>query len=372
MLAATIVPLCFCAGSIAIDFASAIAMKNHLQAAADGAAIATASQLAQKKITADTAKAYAENFFNGVASENTRLFPDFNATATATITPDDSAGYRVWQVTVAASGSKSLTPMAHFLGNDSINIRVSGTSEAGQNTNNPLSMMLVLDHSGSMGWGSGQYIEEEVEKDCRWYDCGTETVTRELSKMEALQRGVESLVTQIAEADSEAKYARLGAVAYNIETTDSDKLPMTWDKAEITRFANDLRATGGTNPYYAFKWAYEKITSTTEPNAHITKNGHDDPSLFIVFMTDGETDTGNDWLDSYIDRQTKAYCEAAKTKGVVIYSVAFQAPEAGRELLNACASGADHYYDARSADDLIQAFAEIGAKAADLTVRLTR
>jgi len=65
MLAALLLPVCFAAGSLAIDFSNAVSMKTRLQNAADGAALATASQLAAKKGVLE-AKAYSENFFNGL------------------------------------------------------------------------------------------------------------------------------------------------------------------------------------------------------------------------------------------------------------------------------------------------------------------
>ena len=74
MFAALLLPVCFAAGSLAIDFSNAISMKSKMQNASDAAALATASQLAAKKITVLEAKTYAENFFNGLIANESNSF----------------------------------------------------------------------------------------------------------------------------------------------------------------------------------------------------------------------------------------------------------------------------------------------------------
>lgn len=59
---------------------------------------------------------------------------------------------------MVTTGSQKLTPLAKFVGQDSMNVKVSATSSASLETNNPFSMMLVLDRSGSMdGFADGTF-----------------------------------------------------------------------------------------------------------------------------------------------------------------------------------------------------------------------
>mgnify|MGYP001217652013 CR=1 FL=1 len=387
MFAAVLIPLTFAVGSFAVDFASTISMKTRLQNAADGAALATASQLAQKTITKEQAEQYAIDFFNGMIDGDSRAYSGFSASPQAIITPIANGGSTIWKVEVKTSGRQLLTPMAHLVGQKDITVNVSGTSESSVEATTPLSMYLVLDHSGSMSWDSGQIGPVEVTKYCTEYQtrywfgfpyrvevkvpCGTTTEERSLDKMTVLKTAVRDLVDHIKEADPENKYSRMGAVAYNSDTTPYDKLLADWDKTRVSTFTNNLSATGGTNSQYAMKWASEQLKTGVEELIHKAYNGSNEPVKFIVFMTDGENDTGNDADDDYADMKTKKYCSDAKANKVTIFSVAFQAPKRGRDLLEACASGSSHYYDAKSADELIKAFKEIGEKATSLSTRLT-
>lgn len=379
MLAATLIPLTFAAGSFAIDFANIMSMKTRLQAAVDGAALATSSQLAEKKLSQADAKKYAEEFFKGMITEDSKAFSGYAATPTATITPIANGTSTIWKVEVRSVGSQQLTPLAQMVGKSKIDVTVSGVSQASAESGNPMSMFLVLDHSGSMGESSGQKKGEPQYCWDWWrrvyYDC-TPTST----KLEVLKSAVGDLVSRIKQSDPDNKYARMGAVAYNDKTEDKDKLTADWNKDRVTTFANALVHGGGTTSTTAMQWAKDKILSTTEDNQHLSKHGSKDHEKFIVFMTDGYN-TGytrdrwgnitSEYQDTIADRDTKAACTAAKDKGVIIYSVAFQAPEAGKPLLQDCASSPAHYYDAKSADALIAAFKAIGEKATKANNRLT-
>jgi Flp pilus assembly protein TadG/uncharacterized protein YegL len=378
MLAATLIPLTFAAGSFAIDFANIMSMKTRLQAAVDGAALATSSQLANKTITQQEARDYAINYFNGMVDEESSAFTDFSAAPDATITPIPNGPSTIWKVEVKTVGTQQLTPLAKMVGQNKINVTVTGVSQATTEATYPVSMYLVLDHSGSMTRDSGQTTTVEVPKYCwDWwrglYQCGTKTEQRALSKMDVLKKAVADLVADIKESDPGNKYARMGAVAYNDKTTTYDKLQADWNKDRVVTFTNALEAKDGTNSMDAMAWANDRLVGVSSPenSAHHYMNGSSHPEKFIVFMTDGQNETGSASQDDYVDKKTKESCNDAKNKGVTIFSVAFQAPDRGKKLLQACASNASYYYDANSADELIAAFKEIGEKATSRSNRLT-
>lgn len=374
MMAALTVPVVFMAGSLAIDTANALSMKVRLQNAADGAALATASQLVDGLISEADAATYAAQFFNGQIADDINAYEGFSATPTVTLSKSGTGNTTVWQVSVAVVGSQKTTGLARLMGKDSIDVFTSGTSQSARDASNPMSMMLVLDRSGSMGWASGRTTTKTVTKYCGWgwykYECGTETIQVDIPKIDVLKEAVGDLTNYIADADPTDTYARLGAVSYNLETTSTDKRAITWTKSQVTDFANALVATGGTNSEGAMKWGYEQLVSTTEVNAHVSKNGSSKPSKFIVFMTDGENNVGSDSQNDYVDKQTLYYCDKAKEQDVTIFSVAFQAPQRGKDLLRACSSGDTFYYDANSAEDLVKAFQNIGEEAVKLVTRL--
>ncbi|WP_421778906.1 VWA domain-containing protein [Hoeflea sp.] len=375
MMAGILVPVVFVAGSLAVDTTNALSMKTHLQNAADSAALATTTQLAEGTIVEGQAKAYAIDFFNGQVAGATEDFEGFTVVPSVDVTHTGSGKKTVWNVEVAAVGSQKSSALAKLAGKTSLDVTVSATSQSARDASNPISMMLVLDRSGSMGWASGRTTQETRPRYCGWgwyrYQCGTETVTVDVPKITVLKEAVGKLVNHIVEADPDDEYARIGAVAYNSSTNYDDKFSITWDKPKVTDFANDLNANGGTYSVDAMKWAHEQVTGVGEVNAHFSKNGSKDPSKFIVFMTDGKNDTGSSSGDAYADRMTKEHCQSAKDAGTTIFAVAFQAPPEGKSLLQDCASGSKFYYDAESADELTKAFEAIGEEAVKLVTRLT-
>ena len=375
VMAGILVPVVFMAGSLAIDTTNALSMKTRIQNAADSAALATTSQLAEGTIAEADAIAYAKQFFSGQIADDANAFDGFTAVPTVTMSKSGSGSKTVWKVEVAVVGSQKTSGLAKFVGRETIDVALSGTSESARDGSNPLSMMLVLDHSGSMAWASGRTTTQTVPKYCGWgwyrYQCGTTTQEVDIPKIDVLKEAVGTLTDHIAESDPTNEYARMGAVAYNSQTTSSDKQTISWTKSKVTDFADGLYATGGTNSEDAMKWGYEQVTNSTEINAHFSKNGSKSPSKFIVFMTDGENSTGSNSGDDYADKQTLYYCTKAKDADVTIFAVAFQAPQRGKDLLRSCSSGNSYYYDADSADELTKAFKDIGEEAVKLVTRLT-
>ena len=376
MMASILVPVMFVAGSLVLDTTNALSMKNQLQNAADSAALATTSQLAQEKITESEAVTYATRFFTGQISDSASAFSGFTATPTVTLTKSAIGAKTVWQVDVSVAGSLKTSGLARIAGKATIDVAINSTSESARDGSNPLSMMLVLDHSGSMAWPSGRTTSESVPRYCgkgkKKYQCGTDTIDVDVPKIDVLKEAVELLVAHIQESDQTDEYARMGAVAYNSHTDNSDKQDLTWAKSDVTAFTDELIAEGGTNSEWAMKWGYQQVSSPSEANLHSSMNGSNTPSRFIVFMTDGENSTGSDSGDAYADKQTLFYCNKAKEAGVTIFSVAFQAPSRGKRLLESCSSGSSFYYNAESAVELTKAFKDIGEEAVKLVTRLTK
>lgn len=200
-----------------------------------------------------------------------------------------------------------------------------------------ISMFLVLDRSGSMGWSNG--------------DGG--------SKMQSLQTAVSKMISDFGKSDPKRQFIRLGAVAYSSYMWSNQKLVWRLNKAD--NYVKAMYADGGTDSSDSVLLAYKKLKSKTEKNAHFKKNGQE-PSLVMVFMTDGDNNYSND------DTSTLNTCKKAKAIGIEIYTVAFQAPKKGQSLLNACATDNAHYFEPENTEELIQSFKNIGAKTAEKLV----
>jgi uncharacterized protein YegL len=194
----------------------------------------------------------------------------------------------------------------------------------------PLSMYLVLDKSGSMGWDG---------------------------RMVALKAAVASLTTKMVLEDPDQEYVRMGAIAYDSRNYWK-RVDLNWNPVLVNAYTQALWANGGTNSSDAMKVAYKAMKGNSEEKVHEKKNGGE-PTKFILFLTDGANNR------SSYDKNTKKHCNNAKNKeNVQIYSIAFQAPKSAQELLKNCASSNAHYFEADNAAELIASFDTIGNAAA--------
>lgn len=338
LFSAILMPVLLMAAGLAIDTASVMSMKVRLQAAADSAALATSSRLASEDLLETDAVAYATQFYNGQSSSEYTTYMELAVAPTVKVDKIDDDGRDLWQVAVTVNAAQPLTPMARLLGADTMNIQVMGKSESAAATKSALSMVLVLDKSGSMDW----YADGE-------------------KKIKSLRDAVGDLLTQMSDADPTNQYVRVGAVSYDNERDKTQSIE--WGTSKVATFVDGLRANGGTDSSEAFKWAYWRVKDSTEDAAHYEKTELA-PARIIVFMTDGDNNQYS------ADTTTKHYCDLAKEKDIEVYTVAFDAPRRGKQLLSYCATSDQHFFDASNKDELVRAFKNIGLRASNMISRL--
>jgi Flp pilus assembly protein TadG len=113
---------------------------------------------------------------------------------------------------------------------------------------------------------------------------------------------------------------------------------------------------------YADLWAYTSMERIVE-------------LLYEPFMDDWQA--WNDWYyaaRNYVDWQTKddrtrAICDAAKANNTIVFTIGFEAPSRGQQVLADCASTLNHYFDVDGLE-ISDAFASIAASIRQL--RLTQ
>jgi Flp pilus assembly protein TadG len=91
----------------------------------------------------------------------------------------------------------------------------------------------------------------------------------------------------------------------------------------------------------------------------------------VILMTDGENCCGHRNPQFRQDMNTRGVCNALKQRGVLIYTIALEAPPAGQNLMMQCASSPAHYFDANSGS-LTNVFNAIRAHVVTQTLRLTQ
>jgi Flp pilus assembly protein TadG/uncharacterized protein YegL len=367
VMAALILPVGLGAAGLALDMSKMIATKAALQNAADAAALAAASALANKGVSTTDAKALAAAFITGQMAnhlddpvkEKTNPF-DFSGCTNIDVQDQTTVGTaKKYDVTVTTCYDVKYSALSAFLGQSGGRILVRSATESTTESKNALSMYLVLDRSGSMSeytdTVSGSYT-------CR-YGRKTYTCYTYYDKITALRMAATSLMGKLAAADPTTTLVRTGAVSYNASMQTPSAIK--WGEAAAKTYISKLTADGGTDSGLAFKTAYNALVAATEDTAHMNTNGQV-PSKYIVFMTDGD----NNYTTA--DTETKKWCDSARQAGIEVYSVAFMAPSRGKALLNYCATTSAHYFAAENADDLNAAFEYIGERATETATRLTQ
>jgi len=91
----------------------------------------------------------------------------------------------------------------------------------------------------------------------------------------------------------------------------------------------------------------------------------------MVLLTDGENCCGHRYSQIQQDANTISICNLLKNRGVLIYTIAFEAPAAGQALMMNCASSPSHYFDP-AVGGLLNVFEAISANVVTQTLRLTQ
>jgi Flp pilus assembly protein TadG len=376
---AIILPVTAATAGIAIDFNNAVQVRNALQDSADSAVLSAANALAKDKTMSDVEaldmarKFMKAQFYNVVpdakTSENTQgetATVDPLEASIGTVVRNQGQSGNTYDVTLKTQIDVPTNGMTALLGWDKVTVGVTATARATSESKNALSMYLVLDRSGSMAEDTTTVNEATPTYDCGYYNRRGRWVsvacTNYYTKIESLKLAVASLTTQLNTADPETKYVRTAAVSYN--SSMQTPVALDWGTSKSLAYVQALTATGGTDSSDAMARAHSDVIKESETTAHKNRNGQE-PSRFIVFMTDGDNNY------SIADTETRATCDTAKAAGVEIFTVAFMAPTKGQTLLKYCASSTSHYYDAQDATELVAAFKEIGDKAVEAATRLT-
>lgn len=385
IMTAIMVPVLIGAAGVAIDVSSMMLSQRELQEATDSAALAAATALANEKTDEAGAKSLAKDFVAGqmaqVLANNSIQGSIKDATNVTVTTTANGTKSKIFKVDVNTSFDLALSPLMRVFGMTTQTISATSSGENGQtDTQGALSMYLVLDRSGSMSFITDQkktnpsncdnYTQKswpDPDKSLKSY-CYTR-------KIEALQTAAAGLFTELNKADPEHELVRVGAVSY----TDKQQAAkaINWGTTDAANYVSALpyKPTGGTDASDALDTAYKALKSSTdgtdtETRQHKSKN-HDSFQRYIILMTDGEmTGDSSSWSQP-IDKDVRDLCTAAKGDGITIFTIAFMAPQKGKDLLQACASSTANYYAPDNMAKLVEDFGDIAAKATSSISRLT-
>lgn len=89
----------------------------------------------------------------------------------------------------------------------------------------------------------------------------------------------------------------------------------------------------------------------------------------VILLTDGQNCCGSRFNRSVQDDNTLAICEGLRANDVTVYTVSFEAPQGGIDLLSACASSPNHFFNT-GGEALIASFDTIATHVQAQTLRL--
>ena len=147
-------------------------------------------------------------------------------------------------------------------------------------------------------------------------------------------------------------------------------MPLSDDKAALKASVNAYSLSAATGGHFGVQWAWNLVSDKWASNwgsagAPDSYDRIQDGKLLkaVVLMTDGIFNTAFHGQTSA--QQAISLCNAMKSKGVVVFAVAFGAPAAAQQTLKSCATAGSQYY--ANAADPAQLEAAFDSFAAQLT-----
>lgn len=143
-------------------------------------------------------------------------------------------------------------------------------------------------------------------------------------------------------------------------------VPLSNDPALLKTAIGNLAGSGYSSGQIAVGWAWYLISpewasfwpTASRPRAY----GNPDELKVMVLMTDGAFNLRNIFGHGTPNQMAQKLCEGMRAKGIIVFTVAFQAPESAQTLMQNCASSAGNYFEASDEHGLSDAYASIASR----------
>ncbi len=159
--------------------------------------------------------------------------------------------------------------------------------------------------------------------------------------------------------------------------TDHPPLPLTDNKTVLKNYIDDLDPGGMTAGHQGTMWGWYLISphwgdiwaANAGEDARPFDYDEPDTAKAIIMMTDGSFNQIYHGDQGSSSEQAIATCATAKANGIVIYTVAFQAPNDAAATLEACASGPEYSHTPENSQELEDAYQAIATSISDLRIK---
>lgn len=173
-------------------------------------------------------------------------------------------------------------------------------------------------------------------------------------------------------------------------------LPMVAEKSTAIDTINDMQAVGNTHVGQGAVWGWRMLSPRWrglwggQMNTNSLPLDYNTPLMnkAVVILTDGQNTMDNSNRTAYwylsngrlgstnqsnavtaLNNKLTSVCTSMKSRGIIVYTVAFDNPGASIEtLMRNCASDPSYYFDSPTGSDLQQAFRLIGDSLSNLRI----
>ena len=366
---ALLMPVIFMGVGFAVDVGNSVSVRSKVASAADAAVIAGARALGEGKLTDAQVKELALKYFQ---SQEGSLQSTANA-GTPVFTVDRETG----RVSVQVNATVDMV-FGQLVGMDTMSIPVKSTAEA---AGKDIELSMVLDVTGSMAGPRLASLKTAATGVVDAILTGEKSATKKRIALVPFAAGVNagllaSLVTGGLSLDcvnerggrnrftdaSPLDVLNLLGRGRGLNCPSAKIQQLTTDAEGLKRQIGSFRANGGTAGHIGAAWGWYLLSPNWSTLLTGGKpEGYDTEKTIkaVIFMTDGEFNTHYVPQNGDSNTQARELCQGMKDSGIIVYTVAFEAPRSADQQLRSCASSTSHHYTAESGGELVSAFANI-------------
>lgn len=383
--AIALVPIFFVVAA-AIDISRQVSADQHLQSAVDAASLAGARAMEDasindadiRQISLNTLSANLQTSHSDFSCTNANVAIDRDA-ATVRVTSDCSLGTLI---------GGTITPNSMSVSNVSAS-RASVTK---------LDLALMLDVSGSM---AGQKLDNLKSAAIKAAETLINPATGDRVRISfvtystSVNAGSYGNIALGRRAnddrdgngiDKVCVSERTGIAAWNDDAPgfnrtvgdradhcpDSGLLPLTSDLNLFRAEIGKLTASGWTAGHLGVAWSWYLIApqwsqiwpTSSSPRSYLEP----DTIKAVILMTDGQFNRRYAKNQGNSNQQAKRLCREMTKQGILVYSVAFQAPNEAKRTLRSCAGDDGRFFDANNGEELLDAYASIASQLSTLSI----
>ena len=154
------------------------------------------------------------------------------------------------------------------------------------------------------------------------------------------------------------------------ECRDIEPVELTNNRTTLNNYITSLTAGGWTAGHLGIAWTWYLIAEDWNTifigDAAPLDYTEPDSAKIVILMTDGAFNTEIFPGQGSSDAQARNLCDNIKLKDVKVYSVALNAPDSGKAVLEYCATGPGYYFEPETGAELKDAYRQIAVSISDL------